>query len=198
MGYKCIFSYKGTIPELTKKIEFLGGVKVSQWAFSCSLYLERLPDGSSLLPREFYLLCFDEKPKKCFMVSRESIVETDRDMILIVDKANSFKKRQTIDVSGSKYEIEDIVIRIGVMIFRTEVKGIVVEVEYTACSASSTSPFNCTKLLSEFINGNLGPFPEPIQTSFDFSAYPKLPKNYTDLHTSCQYVYLFRNLTILR
>ncbi|KAF2070782.1 hypothetical protein CYY_007896 [Polysphondylium violaceum] len=196
MGYKCIFLFKGTIPDIVKRIEFLGGVKVSTWAINCSLYLERLPEGTGMAPREFHLLVFDEKPKKCFMVSRDTILETDREIISILDKANSFKKRQTTEVIGSRYEIGDFIIRLGPIVFRQEVKGIAVEVEYSACATPMTSPFNCTKLLSEFINGNLGPFPEPIQTHFDFSQYPSLPKHYSDLHTSYQYVHFFRNTNI--
>ncbi|KAM9969039.1 hypothetical protein ACTFIW_000122 [Dictyostelium discoideum] len=194
MGYKCIFSFKGQLPEMTKRIEFLGGVKVSTGTINCSLYLERVPDGSNLIPREFHLLLYDEKPKKCFTVCRDTIVETDREMVSILEKTNSYKKRQTTEALISKYELGDFIIRVGPIVFRTEIRGILVEVEYTACSTPVTSPFNCTKLLSEFINGNLGPFPEPIQTSFDFSAYPTLPKSYSDLHTSYQYVNLFRTI----
>ncbi|EGC38520.1 hypothetical protein DICPUDRAFT_86511 [Dictyostelium purpureum] len=195
MGYKCIFLYKGLLPEISKRIEFLGGVKVSStWSISCSLYLERVPDGSNLNPRDFYLLLFDEKPKKCFVVSRDTIVETDREMVSILEKTNSYRKRQTTDILGSKYELGDFIIRIGPIVARTEVRGILVEVEYIACSSPVTSPFNCTKLLSEFINYNLGPFPEPIQTSYDFSAYPTLSKTYSDLHTSYQYVNLLKTI----
>ncbi|EFA83681.1 putative mediator complex subunit 20 [Heterostelium album PN500] len=189
----CIF--KGdNIKELEKKIEFLGGIRVSSWSISCSLYLERLPDGSPNAPREFHLLTFDEKIKKSYMVSQYTVVEADREVVSILEKTNSYKKRQTHEISGSKYEIGDFIIRIGPIVLNADVKAIAVEVEYTACSVTSTSPFNASKLLSEFISGNLGFPADQVQTSYDFSAFPALPRNYSELHTSIQYVNLFKSL----
>ncbi|KYQ89853.1 putative mediator complex subunit 20 [Tieghemostelium lacteum] len=181
---------------MVKRIEFLGGTKVSTWNIVCSLYLERLPNNTNQIPREFHLITLDERPKKCFMISHEAIVESDKEMISILEKTDSFRKRQVTEINGSKYELGDFIIRIGPIFFRTETKGIAIEVEYTPCSKTSTSPFSCTKLLSEFINGNLGPFPDQsvVQATFDFSAYPKLPNNYTDLHTSYQYLNLFKSI----
>ncbi|EGG23569.1 putative mediator complex subunit 20 [Cavenderia fasciculata] len=214
----------GTIPEITKRIEFLGGIKVSSnWMISCALYLERIPEGTQVQAREFYLLSFDEEQKKSYIVTQNNVSEVDRDIVSILEKTNSYKKRQVTEVYGVKYEIGDFTVKFGPITLRAETRGILVEVEYCASLVTTASPFNSSKLLSEFINNNLlnnlsssntptlmsptmaqgvGVSPqqqqqqqtEQIQTSYDFSQYQVLTSKYSDAHTSCQYVNFFKNI----
>ncbi|GAM19135.1 hypothetical protein SAMD00019534_023100 [Acytostelium subglobosum LB1] len=187
MGYKW---------DLDKKIEFLGGSKVSTWAINCSLYHERLPEGSTSTPREFHLITFSEKTKKSYIVSLTTVVEADRDILAIIEKTNSYKKKQTHEITGAKYELGDFVIRLGPVQLRADVKAIVMEVEYAPCLMTSSLGFNCTKLLQEFIVGYLGFAPEQVQTTYDFSAYQQSlhPIHYSDMHTAIQYVNLCKSL----
>lgn len=174
--------------------------KQEKWNLNCQLFLSKRTQTATEI-KELYIVNFEDKPKKCYMMSKNIILEADKEMMSIVDRMKMYIQRQTVLITvtlnqdrlliekGYQYLLGDFMVKIGSVILGQTTKGIVVEVEYLPC----VIPNRCNDLLEEFI-GNIGPFDSKITANFNYGEVAQLPDTYSFQHTTYQYVALLKSL----
>ena len=89
--------------ELQKRIEFLAPSNQEKWNVTCSLYLGKKTQSSDT--KELFLLSFGDKPKKIYLLLKSLILESDKDMIPIIDRLKMYQIRQTVSIVVRKQMI---------------------------------------------------------------------------------------------
>lgn len=85
--------------ELQDKIQnLLQPEKNQKWNVTCALHLSKQPPQSTET-KELFIFNFDDAPEKCYLMIKDSILEADRDMAVIIDKIRLYQLRQTITVT---------------------------------------------------------------------------------------------------
>ncbi|PRP84663.1 hypothetical protein PROFUN_07913 [Planoprotostelium fungivorum] len=170
MGVKSVFHYRvvGTdtyaFTEMQKRIQQLKPEKAS-YPMTCALHLSVSKQATNDT-RELFVLTFDDKPRKCFLMIKDCIVEADRDMSVLMERTKSYVPRQAVTISGYQYRIGDFMVKIGVALLGNagNTRGVIVEIEYTPCHLIEMA----RGILEEFTS-NLGPFEDnltPIGLNF--------------------------------
>jgi len=176
---------------MQKRIESLQAQKQEKWNMNCSLHLfQPKPDSKDI--RELYIATFGDSPNTCYLLLKDQILQADRDMIAIVEKIKIYKQRQTIVVSGFQYKVGDFIVRVGSIILGSNTKGLLMEIEYTACC----TPNACHEILAEFID-LLRPIDQMISPLVTFDDIGSLPSFYSLQHATLQYVTLFKRLGLV-
>jgi len=191
------------LAEMQKRVEQLQGKKVAAWGVTCSLYVAKPPPaptakGQHHLSRvdtakELVLINFDDVPKKAYLLAKDSVLEADKEISLILEKTKLYLVKHTIEVKGHQYVMGDFVVKIGNVFLKDSAKGSVMEIEY----CPSVLPNQSHKVMNELL-ALLGPFETEVNPIFDFSATPSpLPEVYSPHHTAVQFSVLFKNIGLL-
>ncbi|KAL7271301.1 hypothetical protein RUND412_005953 [Rhizina undulata] len=84
-----------------------------------------------------FMQCLDLSyhPQKLFVLADRTLITLDREFELIVrgKMTQLWTHRQTLRAEGMGYEVGDFRVRIGNVLQAEQVKGVVVEIEYTPC-----------------------------------------------------------------
>ena len=153
---------------IQKRISSLGAVPTGQFLVDCETYTSSpglagppLPPGANLAGniRTFHVLHNSEHPATVFSifepaVGKPRITFTSDTLFdyLLLKLSNVYQKRLKIESKGSRFEIGDFVVKLGIVTANSSVKGILVEVEYLPC----VSVLTCWNLMHEFTQGFLG------------------------------------------
>lgn len=154
---------------IQKRISSLGAVHTGQFLVDCETYtsspnlaLGPLPPGAAPPGnlRTFHVLHNSEHPATVFSVleppaaGKPRITFTSDTLFdyLLLKLSNVYQKKLKIESKGSRFEIGDFVVKLGIVTASGSVKGILVEVEYLPCVGVQS----CWNLLNEFAQGFLG------------------------------------------
>jgi len=156
---------------IQKRISSLGAVHTGQFLVDCETYTSSpslagppLPPGAA--PgnlRTFHVLHNSEHPATVFSVlepppaaaaakPRTTFTSDTLFDYLLLKLSNVYQKKLKIESKGSRFEIGDFVVKLGIVTASGSVKGILVEVEYLPCVGVQS----CWSLLNEFAQGFLG------------------------------------------
>jgi len=151
-----------TIELLTRRIVNLGAVQAGQFLVDCEVHQsvgpappQQQPGGAS--NKQLYILHSSEHPASVFSIleSGSKTVTLTSDTLfdlLMLKLTNVYKKKQTIESRGPRFEIGDFIVKLGSVTVGSVFKGILVEVEYCPCVVAN----NCWGILQEFMQGFLG------------------------------------------
>eukprot|EP01114_Cavostelium_apophysatum_P023362 TRINITY_DN8772_c0_g1_i1.p1 TRINITY_DN8772_c0_g1~~TRINITY_DN8772_c0_g1_i1.p1 ORF type:complete len:204 (+),score=12.87 TRINITY_DN8772_c0_g1_i1:22-633(+) len=198
MGVRSIFPFRlaadtQAISDLQRRLETLyPDKKAEKWTVNCALYLTAKPSPAPQDAKDMFIVHFDDKPKKCYLVVKNNILEADRDIAAMLEKMKLFKLRQAVAIAGFQYKIGDFVLRIGTILLASSTKGVVIELEYLPC----TIPNKCGELMEEFFEAVLGPFEQKFGFSqpVNYGEIQGLPDSYSHQHATFQYMLLFRTI----
>jgi len=153
---------------IQKRISNLGAVHTGQFLVDCETYTSSpslagppLPPGAA--PgnlRTFHVLHNSEHPATVFSVleppapdkSRITFTSDTLFDLLLLKLSSVYQKKLKIESKGSRFEIGDFVVKLGIVTASGSVKGILVEVEYLPCVRVQA----CWSLVTEFAQGFLG------------------------------------------
>ncbi|KAK2713991.1 hypothetical protein QYM36_009770 [Artemia franciscana] len=147
-----------TIDLLSTRITALGAVKKDIFIVDCETFTQptAIPN---VAPRSVNVLHDSEMPVSVF-----SLLDTGTKIVpLVADSLFDLlmlkmapwyvpKKNLKIESKGPRFEAGDFIVKLGSVSMGGHFKGILVEVEYTACCV----PQACWDLMKEFIQGFLG------------------------------------------
>ena len=182
---------------IQKRILNLGAVCTGQFLVDCETYFSgaAIP-GHPQQVRTLHVLHNSEHPATVFSIldapgqqpgQGQKITFTSDTLFdyLLLKLSNVYNKKLRIESKGSRFEIGDFVVKLGIVQASTSVKGILVEVEYLPCVVVQT----CWSLIHEFAQGFLG-----SSVSSQIPAYLKAKTApYTPSDTVHQYLEHFTN-----
>ncbi|KZS19804.1 mediator of RNA polymerase II transcription subunit 20 isoform X1 [Daphnia magna] len=143
---------------LTKRVTSLGGVLSGSFMVDCETYTSVASLGAT---RSVHLLHNSETPASVFALleaasgNKTVALVADNLFDLLMLKLSNFyqaKKQTKIESRGPRFEAGDFLVKLGSVTMGPAFKGILVEVEYQACSL----PAACWDLIREFMQGFLG------------------------------------------
>eukprot|EP00794_Sanderia_malayensis_P020128 gene20128-22100_t len=157
MGVACLVqneipegkSAQQVIDVLQKKIELAGAERSGNWSVECETYYssQNLENAAKMM----YLLHSSDYPSVSFVaLDNNNCVVAERGMDSLIAKLKAFyapRKTGKIEAKGLKYDFGDFSIRIGTMSQGNNLKGVISEFEYAACSDMT----QCWELLLEFV-----------------------------------------------
>ncbi len=101
------------VAEMQKRIELLHPEKQEKWTIGCACLISKKSNQNE--SKELFILTFDEKPKKCYLMLRTVIVEADKDLAAIIDKMKLFQLRQSITIVVRNMGWRYLLIRINIV-----------------------------------------------------------------------------------
>eukprot|EP00123_Amoebidium_parasiticum_P007021 comp17821_c1_seq1/m.17941 comp17821_c1_seq1/g.17941 ORF comp17821_c1_seq1/g.17941 comp17821_c1_seq1/m.17941 type:complete len:244 (-) comp17821_c1_seq1:311-1042(-) len=140
--------------------------------------LQRTGTGQQGGQEPLLMLQHSDMPGKRYVMMNNRIMEANEEIEAMMDKVKGkWAQRKTAKIEGQKFQLGDFVIRIGTLTAGNALKGVIAEIEYTACSSIS----QCTSLLQEFAlniipqtpgggGGTNPPTPAPVSTP----SYPRV------------------------
>ncbi len=175
---------------LHRRILNLGASHTGQFLVDCETYFST-PSSGHQPPKTLNVLHNSEQPATVFSVlenAGKTVVFTSDTLfdLLLIKLSNVYSKKFKIESKGSRFEVGDFLVKLGVVSAGGSVKGILVEVEYLPCNVLQ----NCWGLISEFMQSFLG--------AHSPSQIPPMLKGknefYTPIDTTRQYLDHFNNL----
>lgn len=144
-----------TIEILQKRIINLGANPAGQFLVDCETYYST--PALSNPPKTLNVLHNSEQPATVFSVLEnvnKSVTFTSDTLfdLLLLKLTNVYQKKSRIESKGSRFEIGDFLVKLGIVSVSGSCKGILVEVEYLPCIVVQSS----WGLLFEFMQGFLG------------------------------------------
>jgi len=168
-----------TAPQLidlfSKRILSLGAVKTGPFLVDCETYTSTSNLQSSLqgpagkFGKTFHVLHNSEHPATVFTVleppppvgpqqqqqpAKQKLTFTSDTLfdLLLLKLEKFYQKRLKIESKGSRFELGDFVVKLGIVTAAATVKGVLVEVEYLPCVGINA----CWELINEFAQGFIG------------------------------------------
>lgn len=140
---------------LQKRIINLGANPTGQFLVDCETYYSSPAIASP--PKTLNILHNSEQPATVFSVleNQNKTISFTSDTLfdlLLLKLSNVYSKKFKIESKGSRFEIGDFLVKLGIVSVAGSFKGILVEVEYLPCSVIQS----CWGLLCEFMQGFLG------------------------------------------
>ena len=203
------------IEVLQKRIANLGAVHTGQFLVDCDTYHSTSPAlaSSPQGPKVLHVLHNSEQPATVFSVvesppgansssnsssaAAKSPVTFTSDTLfdlLLLKLGGVYAKKFKIESKGSRFEVGDFVVKLGLVSSGGSCRGILVEIEYAPCVV----PQSCWGLLSEFARGFLG---SVVQQQMPAYLQARGAEVYTPVDTVQQYLEhfnAFRFHTILK
>lgn len=140
---------------LQRRIVNLGANHTGQFLVDCETYYSSQSLANP--PKTLNVMHNSEQPATVF-----SILETQNKVttftsdtlfdLLLLKLGNVYSKKYKIESKGSRFEIGDFLVKLGVVSVAGSFKGILVEVEYLPCVVVES----CWGLIFEFMQGFLG------------------------------------------
>jgi len=167
---------------IQRRISNLGAVKTGQFLVDCETYTSTsslqssLPGAAAKFGKTFHVLHNSEHPATVFTIlepppqqagpppgapqqphqqphSKRLTFTSDTLFDLLLLKLEKFyQKRLKIESKGTRYELGDFVVKLGIVTAASSVKGILIEVEYLPCVGVHA----CWDLITEFAQGFIG------------------------------------------
>lgn len=146
-----------TVPQaveiLTKRLDALGATKTGNFGVDCETY-QSLP---TMVPAKFiHVMHNKEQPYTCYAVTdNRTCLVCENSFEAIMQRLKGFympKKTARIESKGTRYEMGDFIIKIGIVSLGPHARGVLVEVEYTPCVII----VDCWPLMMEFMQGFMG------------------------------------------
>lgn len=174
-----------TVEMLQKRLEAMGAIKSGNFCIDCETYAT----AHMTPPRAAHIIRNTEQPATCFAMMDSGVcLVADVLFETLMNKLSGIytaKKASKIESKGQRYEVEDILVKIGSVSIGPSFKGILIEVEYQPC----VIPANCFDLLKEFMQGFLG----NVLLSPPLYMQNRMTQIYTPTDTVHQYMEHFNN-----
>ncbi len=169
---------------LQKRIVNLGATPTGQFLVDCETYYSS--PALSNPPKVLNILHNSEHPATVFSVveSQTKTVTFTSDTLfdlLLLKLSNVYSKKFKIESKGSRFEIGDFLVKLGVVSVGGSFKGILVEVEYLPCVVAQS----CWGLLCEFMRGFLGSI---VSQQMPVGLQKKATEVHTPVDTIQQYL----------
>lgn len=172
---------------ICKQLEVLGARKSGTFCVECDTYYS----AAFITPaRVLNLFHNSEYPASCFALldnGQSLIADASFDAILSnLSNMYTSKKVTRIECKGQRYTLSDFTIKIGSCTVGPSLKGVIVELEYTACVV----PNSCWDLIKELAQSFLGTnVIQPHQY-----IHGRMNETYSPIDTIHQYNDLFNTL----
>lgn len=181
---------------LTRRIVNLGATATGQFLVDCETYVS----SSSSPPKTLHVLHDSEHPATVFSVlesqpGKPPVTFTSDTLfdLLLLKLGNVYAKKSKIESKGSRFEIGDFLVKLGVVSSGGSFKGILVEVEYLPCMVAHS----CWGLIKEFMQGFIGGGPGLINAATPepplFKRKAETNSLYLPIDTIQQYLEHFAN-----
>jgi mediator of RNA polymerase II transcription subunit 20 len=175
---------------IQKRIINLGANMTGPFLVDCETY-HSIPAIANP-PKTLHIAHNSEQPATVFSVlesNNKTITFTSDTLFdLLLLKLNTFySKKLKIESKGSRFEIGDFIVKLGIVSASSSSKGILVEIEYLPCLI----PGSCWGLIHEFMQGFLG---SVISKQMPVYLERKANEIYTPVDTINQYLEQFSYL----
>ncbi|XP_063953690.1 mediator of RNA polymerase II transcription subunit 20-like isoform X2 [Lytechinus pictus] len=178
-----------TVPQavevLTKRLDAFGATKTGNFGVDCETY-QSVP--TNVPPKYIHVMHNKEQPYTCYAVTdNRTCLVCENSFEAIMHRLNGFyvpKKTARIESKGTRYEMGDFIVKIGIVSLGPHARGVLVEVEYTPCVMIQ----DCWPLMVEFMQGFMGAQYTPSQPP-TLIAKPEVPFSAED--TVFQYLEQF-------
>jgi len=166
---------------IQRRISNLGAVKTGQFLVDCETYTSTsslqssLPGAAAKFGKTFHVLHNSEHPATVFTIlepppqpapppggaplqtqqpqgKRLTFTSDTLFDLLLLKLEKFYQKRLKIESKGTRYELGDFVVKLGIVTAASSVKGILIEVEYLPCVGVHA----CWDLINEFAQGFIG------------------------------------------
>lgn len=140
----------------TAKLEALGAVKAGSFSVECDTYYSN-PTIVTSPQRVLNLIISSEYPASAFSLIEggQMIIADSSFEQILANLANFYtpKKLARTEVRGTKWTLNDFVVKLGSCVMSTNFKAVVAEIEYGPCSV----PSKCWESMKELAQTFVGP-----------------------------------------